>query len=117
MSNTIDYDAIPKEELRLLRRAAYRDNTKIRLWNALISAVAVLVGLSVSKAVFPSRSDLVGEFILFVVLGVGLYAVFREAVVEPKIRRSIEKRKQPNQAPEPTPTTVTPPAGQEARQP
>jgi len=27
------------------------------------------------------------------------------------------KEKEPNQAPEPTPTTVTPPAGQEARQP
>ena len=27
------------------------------------------------------------------------------------------KRNQPNQSPEPTPTTVTPPAGQEARQP
>ena len=26
-------------------------------------------------------------------------------------------KNQPNQAPEPTPTTVTPPAGQEARQP
>ena len=27
------------------------------------------------------------------------------------------RKKEPNQAPEPTPTTVTPPAGQEARQP
>ena len=117
MSNTTDYDDIPKEKLKLLRRAAFRDNTKIRLWNALISGVAVLVGLSISEAVFPSRSDLVGRFILCIVLSVGLYAIFREAVVEPKIRRSIEKRMQPNQSPEPTPTTVPPPAGQEARQP
>jgi len=29
----------------------------------------------------------------------------------------ISVKKKPNQAPEPTPTTVTPPAGQEARQP
>ena len=28
-----------------------------------------------------------------------------------------QKKKSPNQAPEPTPTAVTPPAGQEARQP
>jgi hypothetical protein len=33
------------------------------------------------------------------------------------LRQQLLKSEKPNQAPEPTPTAVTPPAGQEARQP
>ena len=41
--------------------------------------------------------------------------VMQEPVWIPNENRSSQT--EPNQAPEPTPTTVTPPAGQEARQP
>jgi len=47
----------------------------------------------------------------------GLAGLFITCAVVILLYRVIRKKKGPNQAPEPTPTAVTPPAGQEARQP
>jgi len=97
--NPIDYDDIPKEELKSLRKEAFREDWKIRWWNAFAAGFAVFISLTIAGAMFPQASDKVGRFILSFLIMLGLYIIFQNAVVEPRLRRAVERKKRQHQLP------------------
>ena len=61
--------------------------------------------------------DVIGA-VSFIIIGVRcIYVSSRDRLLLLFVEDAISKKMAPNQAPEPTPTTVTPPARQAARQP
>ena len=61
--------------------------------------------------------DVIGA-VSFIIVGIQcIYVSSRDRLLLLFVEDALSKKTEPNQAPEPTPTAVTPPAGQEARQP
>jgi hypothetical protein len=87
----MQYEDIPKEQIRSLRKDAFRRNKKIRLWSSLSGGVSVLLASSVSKGVFPQREDAIGRILLLGILAASLGAIFSKAVVDPQVRRAVER--------------------------
>jgi hypothetical protein len=84
--------------------------------SALKFASTLLVGIGLGLLValkFKEESRILLRNCGVLLVFVGVTA----APVASYIVRGMKKTTEPNQAPEPTPTAVTPPAGQEARQP
>jgi len=85
--------------------SAKKSNNTFSRWATLLVCICVfgvLMGLRPEAHSIWIRAGIAG--VAFAILAVGM-ALFRY------------RKTEPNQAPEPTPTTVTPPARQEARQP
>ncbi len=87
----IDYEDIPKARVDSLRKQAFRHNRVIRLWNSLSLGGAILLAFSITKGVFPQRQDFIGCLILGCILAVLLAILFWKAVVDPQIRRAVER--------------------------
>jgi len=85
------YEDIPKEQMRSLRKDAFRRNKSIRMWSALSVFVAVLLAFGVSEGVFPQRQDAIGRIVLGVLLAASLGALLWKAVVDPQVRRAVER--------------------------
>ena len=84
--------------------------------SALKSASTLLVGIGLGLLVALKFKEESGNLLR----DCGVLLVFSGVTATPVasyIAKRMKKETEPNQAPEPTPTTVTPPAGQEARQP
>jgi len=84
--------------------------------SALKFASALSVGFGLGLLVALKFKDGSGNFLRDCGVLLVLVGVFAEPVAS-YIAKRMKSQKEPNQAPEPTPTAVTPPAGQEARQP
>ena len=101
--------------LRLVLHTRYRcsrckkESRARRGASALVVAIVLMVGVAASHYFF--APGLLGELqllaFMLVSITIAVWLFLRLYPIETE----------PNQAPEPTPTTVTPPAGQEARQP
>ena len=88
----IDYEDIPQEQIGSLRKDAFRRNKKIRMWSALSGGVAVLLATVISKGVFPQKQDSIGNIVLGIILAASLGALLWKAVVDPQIRREVERK-------------------------
>ncbi|MEI6561866.1 MAG: hypothetical protein WCO68_07260 [Verrucomicrobiota bacterium] len=93
----MDYDDIPKEELKSLRKKAFRENRALRWRNAFVGGFGAFAAISISKGMFPQAEDRIGQLIVTILLAWGLAYVFAEAVVEPRMRRAVEKMKRQSQ--------------------
>lgn len=87
----IDYEDIPKDKIEYMRKQVFRQNRVIRLWSALSLGGAILLASSISKGVFPQREDFIGGLVLGCILAVLLGILLWKAVVDPQIRRSVER--------------------------
>jgi lipopolysaccharide export LptBFGC system permease protein LptF len=87
----IDYEDIPKDKIDSLRKQVFRQNRVIRLWNALSLASAILISSSIALGVFPQSQDNIGRLILNILLAVLLAVLLWKAIVDPQIRRSVER--------------------------
>jgi len=87
----IDYEDIPKDKIDYMRKQVFRQNRVIRLWNALSLASAILISSSIALGVFPQSQDNIGRLILNILLAVLLAVLLWKAIVDPQIRRSVER--------------------------
>lgn len=95
--NDLDYDDLPKEELKRLRKEAFRENRKLRLWNGFAAGFAAFTAILISKGYYPQSGDTVGRYVITGLLAAGLAVVFQQAVLEPRIRRAILRKKRQGQ--------------------
>jgi hypothetical protein len=93
MKDYIHYEDIPPAERKQLSKDEFRKNTPTRLWSALAAGMSVGFGIVVGCNAFPDRSDWPGMMIFGIVFCGGLGALFYEAVVQPRIIRLVERRK------------------------
>ena len=93
----MDYDDIPNEELKSLRKKAFRENGRLRWRNAFASSFGAVTGMLIAEGVFPQREDRIGQLIVGCLLAWGLAYIFAEALVEPRIRRAVERMKRQSQ--------------------
>jgi hypothetical protein len=106
MNAAVDYEDIPKDELKALRRSVFRENRTIRWWNAVAAGVAALVAIPLSMAVFPGLDAIVVRWVMGCILMLGLNVIFSEAVTEPRIRRAVERKRRLSQLSESAPGGV-----------
>ena len=91
MTMKIDYEDIPKDKIEYMRKQVFRQNRVIRLWSALSCASAILISSLIAMGVFPQSQDHIGRLILSILLAVLLAVLLWKAIVDPQIRRSVER--------------------------
>ena len=93
MNDYIYYEDIPKKERKELIKEEFKKHTSVRLWNALVGGFSVFMALTVSRAYFQDEAGSPIRLIVSIPVTIGLILLFHQAVVQPKIIRLVEKRK------------------------
>ena len=93
----VRYEDIPKDERKKLMRIAIGKNKSIRWWSGFACGFACLVGITIANGLpydsLGRTAALVLRVVFSGVLSGGLAFVFWSAIVDPRVRRAVEREK------------------------